>query len=177
MDDSQQPLRPVSGGHSAGPSPTRIVTCGHNRGAWCLHFLNDGRDHAAGPAPPTSQAILDHLWRTGLALKDIRCHEADGQPCPHAPPIYKPKLRELWARGRMLHRFGRQARNLIAVVQAFQDAGWPDEIPDPLGNGPEIEFEKHLHDAATALNHVQERPQLIRFSSSGRTIRWDFLPD
>ena len=185
MDDSSQRFRPTQDEPSAASSETTASPCKWRHGAWCGLLLSAGGPDAAGAAGSlTIEHVLDHLWRTGLSLETLCCPEAAGRPCPRAP-VYKVNSNtgELWACGRKLHTCGHQAKNLMMVLRAFQDQGWPHEIPDPLFHGPEgdyeqhpEDYEKHLHDAATALNKVQ-KPKLIHFSAKGRTIRWDFLPD
>ncbi len=115
-------------------------------------------------------------------MQAFRCHAAEGQPgrpCPHAP-VYDPKTRRLYVHGREVHCFAPQARNLIAVVSAFQEQGWVHDIDDPLFHGPEgdyemhpEDYEKHLSNAATGLNNAQNL-KLVHFSAKGRKIRWEF---
>jgi hypothetical protein len=166
------------------PSETTTSACHWRIGEWCLyrvkHRLHDAEDISVSDGADLS-AFADMLRRTGKngpRPEDLRCQAATGLRCHYAPPMpnYDGQLRELSVAGTMLHRFAPQARNMIAVLTAFQAQGWPRWIADPLGNGPESDFEKHLHDTVSALNHAQ-KPRLIHFSSTGadRTIRWDFV--
>ncbi len=161
-----------------------IADCEWRQGAWCSRLWNEGRQGAAGSAePPATQDILDHIWKSGPGLQAFRCHAAEGRPCPHAP-VYDRKTRRLYVHGREVRCFAPQAKNLLAVVSAFQEQGWIHEIADPLFHGPEGDYEKHpddyerhLAETAAALNKVQKKPQLVDFASTDakQKIRWDFL--
>jgi hypothetical protein len=165
------------------PSEMPAPACQWRVGAWCLQRLKDRLRDAEGISVSDGadlSAFADTLRRAGKngpAAEDLRCQAGMGLYCRYASPMpnYDGQLRELSFGGTMVHRCAPQARNMIAVLTAFQAQGWPRWIVDPLGNGPESDFEKHLHDTVGALNHAQ-KPRLIRFSSTGadRTIRWDW---
>jgi hypothetical protein len=144
------------------------------------HRLHDLEGISVSDAAELSAFVemLRRAGRNGAAAEDLRCAAATGLRCRCAPPTpnYDRQLRELWVAGAVLHRFAPQARNAITVLTAFQAQGWPRWIVDPLGNGPESDFEQHLHNTVSVPNHAQ-KPWLIRFSSTGadRTIRWDFV--
>jgi hypothetical protein len=65
-----------------------------------------------------------------------------------------------------------KAENIVAVLDAFEAAGWPESIPDPSKHDQE-----NLHYTIRSLNEGL-RPALIRFRSdgSGRGFGWDVIP-
>jgi hypothetical protein len=111
-----------------------------------------------------------------MSVYDLRCRLDQGMPCSCRLPLpkFNKDTRELYLGDAFIHRFSTQASNQIAVLTAFQDAGWPREIPDPLGNPRDRGFGKRLHDTSYGLSRVQKL-RLIRFSSTAcdRKIRWD----
>jgi hypothetical protein len=80
--------------------------------------------------------------------------------------------RELTVLGRLVKRFRRYALTQEPLLEAFQDAGWVQYLPNPLrrirGN-PKV----HLHDAIGKLNKDQVNP-LIQFRGDGNGcgVRW-----
>ena len=47
-------------------------------------------------------------------------------------PLWLPAAQELWWRGRIVKCFRRDADNQTEVLAAFQKAGWPRRLEDPL---------------------------------------------
>ena len=84
---------------------------------------------------------------------------------PSAPseplkPHWNAGTRELTLGGKLVKRFRQQAENQIAILDAFQKAGWPASIPDPLPADPDVEGD-HLHDTIQGLNRNQKEAHII----------------
>ena len=52
-----------------------------------------------------------------------------------------------------------------AVLDAFEEEGWPDRIDDPLRPDPDQDGKRHLHDTIRRLN--RNRRAAIHFSGDG----------
>lgn len=92
---------------------------------------------------------------------------------PAALPRWDAVGRLLWFGRRLVKRFVVPATNQDVVLAAFQDAGWPEVIDDPLPRTPGIDARVRLHNTIKHLNHCHEC-RLIRFGGScdGRGVRW-----
>lgn len=94
-----------------------------------------------------------------------------------ARPVGKPE----WDRSAGELRFGgkvvkrvrgpRVAKNVVTVLDAFQEEGWPRHIDDPLPDGRK---QKRLHDTVWSLN---EDLEVIRFRAdgSGEGFCWNLV--
>ena len=78
-------------------------------------------------------------------------------------PIWDPERRELRYRGRLIRRVSgpNRAKNIVKVLTAFQESGWPPRIDDPLPNGRN---QQRLHATIHSLNNGSEG---IIFSADG----------
>jgi hypothetical protein len=86
-------------------------------------------------------------------------------------PHYDIDLRELAVSGITILQLRLQARNLTAVLKAFQIAGWPPRVVKPLNCYPDASDPQHLADAVYGLNRHQS---LIEFRTDGSAIRWQW---
>jgi hypothetical protein len=85
--------------------------------------------------------------------------------CPYAPgqPYYDSLRREFGLRGQrgergeVLLRFHREAENQIAILQSFENAGWPDRIENAMGPHMLWDAQHGVSDAVGELNEHQER--------------------
>lgn len=95
-------------------------------------------------------------------------------PEPPRHPEWDDELCELWYGGQLLKRIrGRKvAKNVIKVLDAFQEEGWPRHILDPLPKGADS---KRLHDTISSLN---EGLELIHFRAdgNGEGFCWEMAP-
>lgn len=92
-------------------------------------------------------------------------------------PFYDREKRELWARGKLVKHFVRQAPDQHTILSSFQELGWPAHIDDPLSPQHRGQDSKlRLRDAINRLNRHQEN-NLIRFrgDGTGRGIFWEFV--
>lgn len=86
--------------------------------------------------------------------------------------------RQLFLGETVVKRFRRVALAQFAILDAFQEAGWPTEGPNPLQADAYGEARERLHDALKKLNRGQapDGPQ-IRFPVhlGGRKVRWEVI--
>ena len=61
-----------------------------------------------------------------------------------------------------------------AVLNAFEEEGWPARIDDPLRPDPDQDVKRHLHDTIRRLNR-NRRAALIHFSGdgTGEGVLWE----
>ncbi len=64
----------------------------------------------------------------------------------------------------------RQAKNVVLILDSFEDLGWPERVDDPLPSHPDIDRVERLYEAVKSLN---DRLKLIRFSTVGAGICWN----
>jgi hypothetical protein len=89
-------------------------------------------------------------------------------------PFWDAPHRELRYNGRLVKRFRVPARNQIAVLDAFQEDGWPEFIDDPIPPEHGIDPKHRLNVTIKSLNRNQLAP-LIRFhgNGSGLQVYWE----
>jgi len=97
-----------------------------------------------------------------------------GRPAQYLRPIWDAAHRELRYNGRLVKRFRVPARNQIAVLDAFQEDGWPEYIDDPIPPEHGIDPKHRLNVTIKSLNRNQLAP-LIRFhgNGSGLQVYWE----
>lgn len=101
--------------------------------------------------------------------------ESSQTPILAAPvPRWDSERRELTLRGDLVKRFKWQAANQELILDAFQEAGWPVRIDDPLPPQPEQDSKRRLSDTIKCLNRKQAN-RLIRFrgDGSGEGVLWE----
>jgi len=104
--------------------------------------------------------------------------EVDSPLCPTAltdlKPFWDASHRELRYNGRLVKRFRVPARNQIAILDAFQEDGWPEFIDDPIPPEHGIDPKHRLNVTIKSLNRNQLAP-LIRFhgNGSGLQVYWE----
>lgn len=81
-------------------------------------------------------------------------------------PTWDGNLRELRLGNTVVKRFKWPAAIQFAVLERFEDLGWPSRITNPLPDKPNICPKRRLHDAIKCLNQRKEN-ELIRFRGDG----------
>jgi hypothetical protein len=97
---------------------------------------------------------------------------AIGEPIDAARPtipMWDAELGELRLNGQLVRRFAGRAKNLRAILSAFQEQGWPLRIDSPLSGGVDS---RRLREAVRSLN---EGLKAIRFRCDGKSsgILWE----
>jgi hypothetical protein len=126
------------------------------------------------------RAILELAMATDL-LSNARyrglLHEIGEQeePPPAAlQPEWDKKVSELRLGGKVLKRLrgASVAKNVVQILDAFQEQGWPRHTLDPLPGGRN---QKRLHDTILSLNEDLEGLR-FRADGTGEGICWDLIP-
>ena len=104
------------------------------------------------------------------------------QPHPSAPapaktsPVWEPCRSELSVGSYVVKRFRCPAPNQQAILEAFERAGWPSRVDDPLPPSAEQCPKRRLHDAIKCLNRRQVHAVLRFFGDgSGRGVLWELV--
>jgi hypothetical protein len=63
----------------------------------------------------------------------------------------------------------KQAKNVVLILDSFEELGWPERVDDPLPGGSGIDRVERLYEAVKSLN---DRLKLIRFSKVGECVGW-----
>ncbi len=69
-------------------------------------------------------------------------------------PQWNAKRRELSFRGAIVKKYRQPAKNQEAILEAFQVAGWPASLDDPLPYSKNGDSRQRLADAVLALNKI-----------------------
>ena len=89
-------------------------------------------------------------------------------------PRWLKEKRELWFEGKIVRqiRNASRAKNIIAILDAFEDSGWPTQIDDPVTSGGDSSQRRRTIES---LNKDLKR---VRFSCAGdgESFRWEILP-
>jgi hypothetical protein len=87
-------------------------------------------------------------------------------------PRYDSINRTLWWRGRVVKQLEREAANQEEVLLAFEEAGWPPRIDDPLPREVERDPKLRLRETVRSLND-KRKWRGIRFRASNGGVRWE----
>ena len=87
-------------------------------------------------------------------------------------PFWDHENRQLWYANRMVREFHPSAFNLMLLLRAFQEDGWPPKIDDPLERSTSKDRSGRLRKAIEGLNKAQ---RTLRFwaDGTGESIRWE----
>ena len=101
------------------------------------------------------------------------CGDANDALCT---PRWDPKNRILSFGGRIVKRFGRLSPNQEAILNAFEEEGWPHRIHDPLPPSGETVPKLRLRDAIRWMNKGHEC-RALRFFGDGTAhgVCWELL--
>jgi hypothetical protein len=149
--------------------------------SWHLEFGSLGVPRARRL---TDEEAVDWLVRHGREPPSDVAHLAKNSffvPGPPSPtptltvkqptPVWNKDLCELTYRGTVIRQVKRPkvAKNVVRVLDAFQEDGWPDRIDDPLAPSKN---QQRLHETIKRLN---DNLDVIRFRSdgTGQGIVWE----
>lgn len=93
-------------------------------------------------------------------------------------PRWDSMRRELVVDGQIVKRFRLPAPNQEAVLEAFEEEGWPPRVYDPLPPQPEQDSKRRLHETIKALN-CRRLARIIRFrgDGTGQGVLWELVHD
>ncbi len=91
-------------------------------------------------------------------------------------PQWDPQRRVLRMGDQLVKCFRLTAPNQEAVLTAFEDAGWPQRIANPLSEQPGQDSQNRLHDTIKGLNQHQT-VRLLKFlgDGTGQGVLWDLV--
>ena len=127
------------------------------------------------------------LTDAGLALareffRKPRVHLEDPFPAPSAEGLPRPRRTPEWDALRRELRYGDQfvkvyrvpAANQERILEAFQVAGWPECLDDPLSYASEQDAKRRLHQTIQKLNQsTRNGPLRFRGDGTGTRICWE----
>jgi hypothetical protein len=98
-----------------------------------------------------------------------------GRAAERELPVWDTVRGELHFAGRLVRRFRNTASQQRAVLDAFQQEGWPERLPDPLARpaGLCVNRKQRLHDVIKNLNR-RHGARRLRFygTDCGRAVGW-----
>lgn len=130
--------------------------------------------------PPSADEIGREILRfTALG------GQADDRPASAAPPDplgqrrtphYDNELRRITVGGVLIKKYHEPSRNQIAVLIAFEEAGWPAVIDDPIP-GSRVEPKRRLRDTVAGLNASHRAKNIVLFhaENDGEGISWELV--
>lgn len=86
-------------------------------------------------------------------------------------PYWDAAARELWLDGILVKSFHVPAPHQQAILDAFQEEGWPRHIDDPL-SGACADAGKRLRKAIEGLNHQDNKFTIFSADGTGQGVRW-----
>lgn len=94
----------------------------------------------------------------------------------HGVPEWNANRHELLVNRQLIKRYRWPAENQEAVLNAFQEDGWPARIDDPIPPQSNIDPKRRLADTIKCLNR-NHLVQLVRFrgDGTGEGVLWDFI--
>jgi len=106
------------------------------------------------------------------------------QATNHVVPQWNKETGELRWKGQVVRRVVQRAVNIIAILNTFEEQGWPVKIKDPLAQEIDSKVTAkpqqaanlwRLHDTIKSLNHGLE---VLRFHADGASegVYWQVLP-
>ncbi len=113
-------------------------------------------------------------------LRDAKTfHLCSGDVAPwtgELTPFWDRENRVLSFGGQIIRRYIRSSPNQEAVLQAFEEQGWPYRIDDPLPQDHEVVPKVRLHDTIRWLN-LKHESRLLRFlgDGTGEGVCWKKL--
>ncbi|OYP36820.1 hypothetical protein [Rhodopirellula sp. MGV] len=95
-------------------------------------------------------------------------------PTSTPSPQWDSERRVLHFRGAIVKHFKWVAHNQQAVLNAFEEDGWPPRIDDPLPGQPEQDSKRRLSDTIKCLNRKQLHPLIhFRGDGTGEGVIWE----
>jgi hypothetical protein len=114
---------------------------------------------------PEAAPISSKEWVTpagedvGKLIRKLIAQEV-GPDAPH----WDPQRRELRYRGTLCKQYRQSAVNQTRILDAFQEAGWPNRIDDPIPPQRGSDHRQRVADAVRGLNHQND---CVRFELDG----------
>lgn len=110
---------------------------------------------AQGQGCSFERALLDIAHEASVidSGRHLRLRRGIGEPVDGTDkgprPVWDKANRKLYYRGRLLRDVAASAKNILAILSAFEEEGWPARVNNPLTGGAKS---KPLRDAIAKLN-------------------------
>jgi hypothetical protein len=93
-------------------------------------------------------------------------------------PKWNETLHELTCGRDIIKRFRQSSPNQEAILTAFEEAGWPSEISDPLPSVAGVKRKKRLQETIRSLN-ANQKHNFIQFTvgDSAHSVHWQWRVD
>jgi hypothetical protein len=119
------------------------------------------------------------LTGAGLAALELPSPaSAAERPWRAAKPNWDSESRTFSVGEYLVKRFRVPSSNQEAVLEAFQEEGWPRSIDDPLPPVADQQPKRRLRDTIKCLN-LNQAARLIRFrgDGTGQRVRWELVSE
>lgn len=130
----------------------------------------------------TGKHVAQSHGPRSMHLKSISLNECETLVSPilskqHSHPEWNVHRHELLVNQQLIKRYRWPAENQEAVLNAFQEEGWPARIDDPIPPQSNIDPKRRLADTIKCLNR-NHLVHLVRFrgDGTGEGVLWDFIP-
>jgi len=133
-----------------------------------------GHDHAGPVTDAGPRADMGPAKDSQIDLPSRELAARQGRP--PAIPNWDRDTRTFLVGAELVKRFRVPSPNQEAVLDAFQEEGWPPSIDDPLSPVPDQQPKRRLHDTIRSLN-LNQAKRLIRFrgDGTGQRVFWELL--
>jgi len=133
-----------------------------------------GREGRRPPSAPLGPAARLLLTEQGVLFARTLLRQP-AEAGPDERPSWRAALGELWWGGVCVKQFHHEAGNQRRVLEAFEEAGWPPRLPDPLPPEPGVNAKTRLRETVKSLNCGQRRVR-FRMDGTGLALRWEAIP-
>jgi hypothetical protein len=123
--------------------------------------------------------VQSHLaGTTALAPAGVDAVGRDVIMIPSVRPLWNRKSRVLYLGSRLVKQYRVLSPNQEAVLEAFQEEGWPPFIDDPLRPMPDQHPKQRLRETIRCLN-ANQKNHLLRFrgNGTGESVGWELVDD
>jgi hypothetical protein len=163
----------------------KVPNCGNRMAgvvcAWAFEELLKRAGRAivpfVGKTPRKSLPVLRELRssvpKSGAQAENLLCGPIWERACHRArrKPSYEPDRRVLRLGRAVLRRFARRCRQ-ADLLAAFESAGWPPSIVDPLGAPAATDADHGYRDLVCQLNKGQGSSRRVQFWCERRAVHW-----
>jgi hypothetical protein len=130
----------------------------------------DSGEKPSDTGPELGFEIHDDLPETA-AEKDPQVEQNDDELMDVIKPTWNPTTGRLCWGNRAIRQYrgGSIAKNVTAILNAFEEEGWPEHVHDPMPGGKDSQ---RLHEAIRTLNKDLEHIR-FRCNGDGTGIIWE----
>jgi len=159
-------------------SPSESATSPLRTGGLTMGVSTGPLDSAPRPGSATTTSSPSRKSAHGRTVSTLIRPSASTLPS-HLKPVWDRAHRELHYNDQLVKRYRVPAANQIAILEAFQEDGWPEFIDDPIPPAEGQDPKQRLNVTIKSLNRNQVN-KLIRFHGNGDGVQvyWEAVePD